>query len=83
MTVHTTLLNSMPEMVAIRRDLHEHPELGLEEFRTSDVIARHLESYGYKVTTGKLAGYGDERAVRADCGCMTHYADMMPYEFIE
>ncbi len=34
----------MPELVAIRRDLHEHPELGLEEFRTSDVIARHLES---------------------------------------
>jgi hippurate hydrolase len=52
MTIHTTLLNSMPELVAIRRDLHEHPELGLEEVRTSDVIARHLESYGYKVTRG-------------------------------
>jgi hippurate hydrolase len=52
MTIHTTLLNSMPEMVAIRRDLHEHPELGLEEVRTSDVIARHLEGYGYKVTRG-------------------------------
>lgn len=52
MTIHTTLLNSMPELVAIRRDLHEHPELGLEEVRTSDVIAGHLESYGYKVTRG-------------------------------
>ncbi len=52
MTIHTTLKNSMPEMVAIRRDLHEHPELGLEEVRTSDVIARHLEGYGYKVTRG-------------------------------
>ncbi len=52
MTIHTTLLNSMPEMVAIRRDLHEHPELGLEEVRTSDIIARHLEGYGYKVTRG-------------------------------
>ena len=52
MTIHASLLNSMPEMVAIRRDLHEHPELGLEEVRTSEVIARHLESYGYKVTRG-------------------------------
>jgi len=52
MTVHSTLLNSMPEMVAIRRDLHEHPELGLEEVRTSQVVARHLESYGYTVTRG-------------------------------
>ena len=52
MTIHSTLLNSMPEMVAIRRDLHEHPELGLEEVRTSDVIARHLESYGYTVSRG-------------------------------
>ena len=52
MTIHSTLLNSMPEMVAIRRDLHEHPELGLEEVRTSEVVARHLESYGYTVTRG-------------------------------
>ncbi len=42
----------MPEMVAIRRDLHAHPELGLEEVRTSDLVARHLESYGYTVTRG-------------------------------
>ncbi|HRM74863.1 MAG TPA: hypothetical protein PLI13_09230 [Paracoccus sp. (in: a-proteobacteria)] len=47
------------------------------------LLTKTAQSYGYKVTTGKLAGYGDERAVRADCGCMTHYADMMPYEFIE
>ena len=52
MTIHASLLNSMPELVAIRRDLHEHPELGLEEVRTSEVIARHLEGYGYKVTRG-------------------------------
>ncbi|MDX3926467.1 MAG: M20 aminoacylase family protein [Shinella sp.] len=57
MTVETQLRNSMPELVAIRRDLHAHPELGLEEVRTSDVVARHLESYGYKVTRG-LAGTG-------------------------
>ncbi|ASY61642.1 N-acetyl-L,L-diaminopimelate deacetylase [Sinorhizobium sojae CCBAU 05684] len=44
--------NAMPELVAIRRDLHAHPELGLEERRTSAFIARHLEALGYRVTTG-------------------------------
>jgi hippurate hydrolase len=52
MTIHSFLLNSMPELVAIRRDLHAHPELGLEEVRTSDIVARELASYGYTVTRG-------------------------------
>ena len=52
MTLNVNLSNSMPELVAIRRDLHAHPELGLEEFRTSDVVAAHLESLGYTVTRG-------------------------------
>lgn len=52
MTIHENLRNAMTGMVAIRRDLHAHPELGLEEVRTSDLVARQLESYGYKVTRG-------------------------------
>ena len=52
MTIHSSLLNSMPELVAIRRDLHAHPELGLEEVRTSEIVARELASYGYTVTRG-------------------------------
>jgi hippurate hydrolase len=35
--------------VAIRRDLHAHPELGFEEHRTSDKVAALLESWGIKV----------------------------------
>ncbi len=46
-----------PEMVAIRRDIHANPEIRFEEFRTSDLVARHLESYGYTVTRG-LGGTG-------------------------
>ncbi|MGF6408824.1 M20 aminoacylase family protein [Paraburkholderia sp. MM5482-R1] len=38
--------------VALRRDLHRHPELGLCETRTSDLIARQLDEYGYHVTRG-------------------------------
>jgi amidohydrolase len=46
-----------PEMVAIRRDIHAHPEIRFEEFRTSDLVAEHLTSYGYTVTRG-LGGTG-------------------------
>lgn len=52
MNARVLLSNAMPELVALRRDLHAHPELGLEEFRTSDVIARELTALGYEVTRG-------------------------------
>ncbi|MDE1179201.1 M20 aminoacylase family protein [Paraburkholderia sp.] len=38
--------------IALRRDLHRHPELGLAETRTSDVIAAQLTALGYAVTRG-------------------------------
>lgn len=39
-----------PEMIAIRQDLHAHPELGFEEYRTSDIVANLLTEWGYEVT---------------------------------
>jgi len=39
------------QVVAWRRDLHEHPELGNREFRTAGVIAEHLRSLGMEVQT--------------------------------
>ena len=42
----------LPELTAIRRDIHAHPELGLEEHRTSDLVARQLEAMGFEVTRG-------------------------------
>ncbi len=41
-----------PELVAIRRDFHEHPELAFEEVRTSDVVAGKLTEWGFKVHRG-------------------------------
>ena len=38
--------------VALRHDLHRHPELGLQEFRTSALLAEQLEGWGYQVTRG-------------------------------
>ncbi|MEJ6847204.1 M20 aminoacylase family protein [Sinorhizobium fredii] len=52
MKLSATIGNALPELVAIRRDLHAYPELGLEERRTSAYIAGHLEALGYTVTTG-------------------------------
>ena len=40
------------ELTAIRRDLHAHPELGLEEFRTADIVAKKLASWGIEVHRG-------------------------------
>src|ERR1700694_2830171 len=37
------------KMIAWRRDIHEHPELGNREFRTSGLVAEHLKKLGYDV----------------------------------
>ena len=42
---------------ALRRDIHQHPEIGFQEFRTSDLVAERLERWGYAVTRG-LGGTG-------------------------
>ncbi len=41
-----------PDMVAMRRDLHEHPELAFEEVRTSGIVAQRLRTLGLEVQTG-------------------------------
>jgi amidohydrolase len=43
---------TMPLVVAWRRDFHEHPELGNGEVRTAKIIADELRKLGYDVTTG-------------------------------
>jgi hippurate hydrolase len=50
MTIHLT--NDMPELIATRHYLHQHPELGLSEFKTSDFLAEQLQALGYQVTRG-------------------------------
>ena len=41
-----------PELVAIRHDIHAHPELGLQEVRTADLVAKKLEEWGIEVHRG-------------------------------
>ena len=40
------------EFVALRRRLHAHPELGLQEVATGRLVAGLLEGWGYEVATG-------------------------------
>lgn len=40
------------EMVARRRNLHQHPETGWTEFRTASMIITELRELGYEVTFG-------------------------------
>lgn len=42
----------LPEMVAIRHDIHAHPELSYEEHRTAALVADLLKQWGYEVATG-------------------------------
>lgn len=46
-----------PRLIALRRDLHRHPEAPGQERRTAAVVARELRAAGLTVTTG-VGGHG-------------------------
>ena len=63
------------DLTAIRRDLHQHPELSFQEVRTAGIAAREMEALGFSVRTGigrtgvvaeLLNGEGPVVALRAD-----------------
>ena len=45
------------DFVALRRDIHRHPELAFNEHRTAALVAERLAQWGYAVSTG-IAGTG-------------------------
>ena len=55
--IHDLISEFAGELSAIRHDLHMHPELHFEEFRTSKIVAGELGKLGFVVTTG-IAGTG-------------------------
>ena len=53
-----------PEMTAWRRDLHQHPEIGYEEVRTSGVIAEKLREFGCDAVETGIAKTGVVATIR-------------------
>jgi amidohydrolase len=44
--------SELDTLIATRRDLHRHPELGFAEHRTAGIVAERLRAAGYAVRTG-------------------------------
>src|SRR3954471_24582065 len=42
----------LPELEALYKDIHRHPELSMQETRTAGIAADHLRAAGFEVTTG-------------------------------
>ena len=55
------------ELRAIRQDIHANPELGLEEYRTADLVAAKLEEWGIEVHRG-VGGTGVVGVLRSGNG---------------
>ena len=55
--MNAAVIDDASEFVALRHAIHRHPELGFEEFQTSDLVAERLTAWGYEVTRG-LGGTG-------------------------
>lgn len=79
------------EMIDLRHRIHAHPELGFEEFATSDLVAERLQAWGYTVHrglggTGVVAqmqvGDGGKRlGLRADMDALPiHETTGLPYQ---
>ena len=46
MNVLDSILTQASSIVAVRKDIHAHPELCFEENRTADVVANKLTEWG-------------------------------------
>jgi amidohydrolase len=57
----------LPDLVALRRDLHAHPEIAFAEIRTAEMVASRLAALGIEVHRG-LAGTGVVGTLRAGSG---------------
>ena len=62
---HEAVADLLPALVALRRDLHAHPELAFKEHRTAGVVAQALRLIGLEVHEG-LGGTGVVGTLR--CG---------------
>ncbi|PZX25347.1 putative HIPPURATE HYDROLASE [Cupriavidus phytorum] len=83
-------LDSRAELEAIRRNIHQHPELAFDEVRTAGLVATLLEGWGYAVTRGvggtgvvgtlRCGESGHSVGIRADMDALPiHERTALPY----
>ena len=72
------LVARQAEFVAIRHDLHRHPELGFQEARTAAIVARALRGWGIEVVEGlaRTGIVGTLRGRHGPGGAIALRADM-------
>jgi hippurate hydrolase len=51
-TVLAHIADLLPDLEAVYKDIHAHPELSMQETRTAGIAADRLRAAGYEVTTG-------------------------------
>ena len=81
------------DMTLWRRDIHAHPELGFQETRTADLVAKKLEEFGIPihrglaktglvgVVKGKKSASGRAIGLRADMDCLPmHETNDIPHK---
>ncbi len=56
--LRTLIQQELPDLIAIRHDLHAHPELAYDEKRTSGVVQRELAQAGIDFKAGLARGTG-------------------------
>ena len=54
-------------LAATRRHIHQHPELSFQEADTAELVAGHLQEWGWAVTTG-VGGHGVVGTMREGTG---------------
>src|SRR5512137_2685232 len=78
--IYNRIADFQADLTATRRDIHAHPEMGFQEHRTSDLVAKQLAAWGIEVHRG-IAGTGlvgvlrngtSKRSIgfRADMDCL-------------
>lgn len=75
----------LPDLLAVRHDIHAHPELGFEETRTAALVAKKLRSWGIETTegVGRTGVVGTVRGARPGQGAIGLRCDMDCLALIE
>lgn len=77
MEFYPWMLERMPELTGIRRDLHRHPELSNREFQTAEYIEQHLDQWGIPhERVGQTGVYAEIRGAQGEGRTVALRADI-------